>query len=350
MLGVALIGTGMVSGTYADALANLSGTVRLVGVLARSEASATAFAKQHAPLLGHIPKVYRSIDHLTADPDVDFAILATPPNARLDHVSALARAGKPILMEKPVERTLAAATELCEICEAAGVPLGIVLQHRARPSAQTLRDLVEEGGLGPLRAVEIAVPWWRDQAYYDAPGRGTYARDGGGVLISQAIHTLDLALQFTGPVAEVTALTATTGFHRMEAEDFVSAGLRFTSGAVGTLFATTASFPGRTEEITLHYEGGSARLHSNLLEVVRPNGQEESFGSQAATGAGADPMAFTSDWHRAVIADFVDSMETGRPPLASARSALPVHGVIEALERSGRTGAKVVLADGSADG
>ncbi|MEL6125951.1 MAG: Gfo/Idh/MocA family oxidoreductase [Pseudomonadota bacterium] len=350
MLGVALIGTGMVSGTYADALANLSGTVRLVGVLARSEASATAFAKRHAPLLGHVPTVYRSIDHLTADPDVDFAILATPPNERLDHVSALARAGKPILMEKPVERTLAAATELCEICEAAGVPLGIVLQHRARPSAQTLRDLVEEDGLGPLRAVEIAVPWWRDQAYYDAPGRGTYARDGGGVLISQAIHTLDLALQFTGPVAEVTALTATTGFHRMEAEDFVSAGLRFTSGAVGTLFATTASLPGRTEEITLHYEGGSARLHSNLLEVVRPNGQEESFGSQAATGAGADPMAFTSDWHRAVIADFVDSMETGRPPLASARSALPVHGVIEALERSGRTGAKVVLADGSADG
>jgi predicted dehydrogenase len=112
--------------------------------------------------------------------------------------------------------------------------------------------------LGALGYAEIAVPWWREQSYYDEPGRGTYARDGGGVLISQAIHTIDLALSLTGPVAEVQAMTATTRFHAMEAEDVAVAGLRFANGAVGSLTASTASFPGGAEWIRLHFERASA--------------------------------------------------------------------------------------------
>ncbi|MEL6678813.1 MAG: Gfo/Idh/MocA family oxidoreductase [Pseudomonadota bacterium] len=340
-LGVALIGTGMVSGTYADALADLAGDVRLTGVLSRRRETAEAFVSRHRERLGNAPKIYPDLAALTADPAVDFAIIATPPNARREAVEALAAAGKPVLMEKPVERTLAAARALCEISEAAGVPLGVVLQHRARPSARALGDLVAQDRLGPLRAVEIAVPWWREQAYYDVPGRGSYARDGGGVLISQAIHTLDLALRFTGPVRDVIALTATTGFHTMEAEDFVSAGLTFEGGAVGTLFASTASHPGRVEEIVLHYARGSARLQPGVLEVHWQDGQREEIGAAAASGAGADPMAFTSDWHRAVIADFATCLRSGATPLATGRSALEVHALIEALEASGRAGQRV---------
>ena len=123
-----------------------------------------------------------SVDEIAGNAAIDFAIITTPPNARAEIVSALVAAGKPILMEKPVERTLAAATGLVEMCEAANVPLGIVLQHRARPVVADLRAAMP--ALGPLRAVEVNVPWWRPQAYYDEPGRGTYARDGGGVLIS----------------------------------------------------------------------------------------------------------------------------------------------------------------------
>ena len=246
-------------------------------------------------------------------------------------------------MEKPVERTLAAARGLVDTCKTAGVPLGIVLQHRARPAALALRE--KRAALGALRAVEILVPWWRGQEYYDAPGRGSYARDGGGVLLTQAIHTLDLALQFTGPVSDVTAMCATTELHRMEAEDFVSAGLRFANGAVGMLFASTASFPGRGEEIILHCDAGSARLHAGGYRIDWQDGRHEEVGAMAASGAGADPMAFSENWHKAVIEDFARVLREGGDPIASGQSALLVHALIEALERSGRDGRRVEVAD-----
>ena len=334
----ALIGLGMVSRTYGDAFRQ-TGSVDLALVHARSGASRDAFLEAW-PDLGAAAAA--SIEEI-AGSDVDFAILTTPPNARLEIVEALVAAGKPILMEKPVERTLSAATDLVEMCEAAGVPLGIVLQHRARPVVEDLRAVLPT--LGPLHAVEVSVPWWRPQAYYDEPGRGTYARDGGGVLISQAIHTLDLMLSLTGPVAEVHAMTATTRFHRMEAEDFVSAGLSFANGAVGQLFATTSSFPGRGETITLHHRDGSAHLEAGQLHVARHDGTVETIGQSASSGAGADPMAFTSDWHRFVIEDFAASLDAGRPPMVPGRSALDVHRLIAALEASGQQRRAVILGE-----
>ncbi len=333
---VALIGLGMVSRTYADAIRN-SDVVELAGVCARSEASRERFLSENADLGARA----MTVEEIAADPGIGFAILTTPPNARAEIMGKLAAAGKPILMEKPVERTLAGATRLVDLCEGKGVPLGIVLQHRARPVVAELRRVMAD--LGPLVAAEVSVPWWRAQAYYDEPGRGTYARDGGGVLISQAIHTLDLMLSLTGPVVSVNAMVATTGFHRMEAEDFVCAGLRFANGAVGQLFATTASFPGRGETITLHFRQGSVRLDAGVLRIDRQDGTSEMVGQAASSGAGADPMAFTSDWHRALIEDFADAVATGRPPLVPGRAALEVHRLIAALERSGERGGDVLL-------
>jgi UDP-N-acetyl-2-amino-2-deoxyglucuronate dehydrogenase len=332
----ALIGLGMVSRTYADAFRH-SQKVTLAGVTAFRRASEAAWLEAH-PDLG---AVAMTVGEIAADPGIGFAILTTPPNARAEIVGRLAAAGKPILMEKPVERTLGGATRLVELCEGRGVPLGIVLQHRARPVVAELRRILPD--LGPLLAAEVSVPWWRPQSYYDAPGRGTYGRDGGGVLISQAIHTMDLMLTLTGPVVSVNAMVATTGFHRMEAEDFVCAGLRFASGAVGQLFATTASFPGRGETITLHHRAGSVHLEAGVLRIDRQDGTSETIGQAASSGAGADPMAFTSDWHRAVIEDFAEAVATGRAPLVPGREALGVHRLIAALERSGERGGDVLL-------
>lgn len=167
------------------------------------------------------------------------------------------------------------------------------------------------------------MPWWRAQSYYDEPGRGTLARDGGGVLISQAIHTIDLALSLTGPVARVQAMAATTRFHRMETEDYVSAGLRFKNGAVGSLVASTASFPGAAESILLHFDNASLRLASGLLHLDWRDGRQETFGGAAAgTGGGADPMAFTHEWHKGVFDDFADAISSGRPPVVTGEAAL----------------------------
>ena len=333
---LALIGLGMVSGTYLDAVKNSPG-LEITQVCASSPARGAAFLSEHAWLRAQVA----TVEEIAAS-DVDFVLLTTPPNAREGILRRLVASGKPVLMEKPVERDLPRATALVERCEAADVPLGIMLQHRARPVVADLRAVLPD--LGPLRMVEVNVPWWRPQSYYDVPGRGSYARDGGGVLISQAIHTLDLMLSLTGPVTEVTAMAATTGFHRMEAEDFVCAGLRFEGGAVGQLFATTASFPGRGEVITLHCAEGSAHLEAGVLRIERQDGTTEVVGQAASSGAGANPMAFTSDWHRHVIEDVARALRDGRPPLVPGRAALQVHALIGALERAAREGRKVTLA------
>ncbi|MEM8749068.1 MAG: Gfo/Idh/MocA family oxidoreductase [Pseudomonadota bacterium] len=336
MMKVGLIGVGMVADTHLQALADLADHLQLVAVCASRMETARRFAQKASAKLGHDVEAFSSLDEMFASglPDIDFAIIATPPNARVALVEHFADAGIPILMEKPIERTSAAAEQIVEICEAASVLLGIVFQHRARAASQDLARRIADGAFGRLHVADIRVPWWREQAYYDEPGRGTYARDGGGVLISQAIHTLDLMLSLTGPVARVQAMARTSGFHTMEAEDFVSAGLEFESGAVGSLFATTASHPGAAESIELHFEKASVLLQSGQLHIRWRDGRVEAIGEDSATGGGADPMAFTHAWHRDVIADFADAVRDQRPTMVSGREALAVHYLIDALVAS----------------
>ena len=328
-LGVALIGAGMVAGTHLAAIRAADG-VRLAGVWSRDSGRARAAAGY-----GH---VFDSIDDVAADGAVDFAIVATPPNARAGVIAPLAAAGKPVLLEKPVARDAAEARAVVEMCEGAKVPLGIVFQHRMRAASRKAAELVAAGDLGALGLAEIAVPWWREQSYYDDPGRGTYVRDGGGVLISQAIHTIDLALALTGPVQTVQAMTATTRFHDMEAEDMAVAGLRFAGGAVGSLTASTASFPGGAESIRLHFEHASLHLEAGVLTVSHRDGRVDRFGEEAGTGGGADPMAFTHAWHQAILEDFRDALRGGRDPAVTGRAALASHALIDAITASARSG------------
>ena len=208
------------------------------------------------------------------------------------------------------------------------------LQHRFRPAAEALSRLVAAGDLGTLAGASVAVRWWRPQTYYDEPGRGTRARDGGGVLMTQAIHTLDLFLSLAGEPAEVSAFAATTPLHRMECEDIVAGALRFGNGALGAIDATTACYPGFPERIELIGTRGTAVLTGGQLQVGFHDGRTERCGSGETTGGGADPMAFTNEAHRALLADFLDAVETGRAPRVSGRDALRVHRVIDALLRS----------------
>ncbi len=330
--GVALIGAGMVAKTHLAAIRDADG-VALRGIAARTPDRARA-------LLTDWPgaRLYADAQDIAADPEVAAVVVVTPPDARAELIAPLAAAGKPILLEKPVARNTSEAEEVVALCEAAGVPLGIVFQHRMRAASRAARDFALSGELGALGLVEIAVPWWREQAYYDEPGRGTYARDGGGVLISQAIHTIDLALSLTGPVQSVQAMTATTAFHEMEAEDVACAGLRFANGAVGWLTASTASFPGKAETITLHFEAATLHLEAGVLTVTWRDGRVEHHGAQAGTGGGADPMAFTHDWHQGVLEDFVAAVRDPRPPMITGRDALIAHRLIDAIVASSVAG------------
>ena len=176
-------------------------------------------------------------------------LILTPPNTHLELVERCAAAGKHILLEKPLEITYARAETLVK--RAAKVTLGVVLQHRFRPAAEKLHELLAAGKLGTLISASASIPNWRPQSYYDQPGRGTRARDGGGVLLTQGIHTLDLLTWFAGEAAEVKSYWTTTPVHRMETEDLACAALRFRNGALGVVHATTTAYPGYPERIEL---------------------------------------------------------------------------------------------------
>lgn len=180
------------------------------------------------------------LEDVLEDEGVQAALVLTPPHTHLALVERLAAAGKHVLVEKPLDLTLARAEALVAACARHGVTLAVMLQHRASPAAQRLRQLLQQGALGELTSASASVRWWRPQSYYDVPGRGTLARDGGGVLMTQAIHTLDLLLHLVGPPQRVTGLAATR-LHRMETEDTAGALLQWAGGAIGTLDATTAA-------------------------------------------------------------------------------------------------------------
>ena len=277
------------------------------------------------------------------DASVQAVLVLTPPNAHLELVRQAAQAGKHVLVEKPLEIDLARATALVEACEAAGVQLGVMLQHRLRPGTQALADLLRARRLGPLVSVSASVRWWRPQSYYDVPGRGTLARDGGGVLITQAIHTLDSLFSFTGLPERVTALARTSAAHRMEGEDTAAALLQFDGGAVGVVLATTAAYPGFAERIELNGTLGTATLESGAMKAEFIDGSSAAAGAAQGTGGGADPMAFDHAAHRAVLQDFIRAVRSGSAPAVSGRSALAVQRVIEAIMASSHSGHGVAI-------
>ena len=336
--GIAVVGAGMGWTPHALSLRDLADRADVVGVYSRSaERRARAAAEHGFP-------VTDDLAGLIADPRTAAVMVLTPPAAHLDIVRMAAAAGRDILLEKPVELTTERARLLVRAAHEAGVTLGMVLQYRMRPAALRMRELVAAGHLGRLITASCCVPWWRPQAYYDEPGRGSLARDGGGVLLTQAIHSLDLFLALTGPVASVMAMADTSAAHRMETEDVAAAALRFAGGAIGAVFATTAQYPGFAERLDLVFERATARLDGEALHLQWQDGTEERVGNAASHGGGADPMAYSHEHHRAVLADFLDALDEKRLPAAPGAEVLRVHTLIDAILASSGSGSRVEIA------
>ena len=336
-LRLAVIGAGLGSGPHFKSLQDLAGAAEVVWVHARD---ARRLAAAQVP---HGARKTTRLEDILEDASVRAVLVLTPPNTHLELVQQLAQAGKHVLVAKPLEIDLARAQALVQVCEKQGLMLAVMLQHRLRQAAARLRALLNAGELGQLVSASASVRWWRPQSYYDAPGRGTLARDGGGVLITQAIHTLDLLLGYTGLPTQVMGLASTSPVHAMEGEDCACALLHYADGAMATLQATTAAYPGFPERLELNGTLGSASLEAEVLQVAFMNGQTLSLGEEQNSGGGADPMAFDHAAHRAVLQDFIDAVRQGREPAVTGRSALAVQQVIEAIMASSRTGTPVVL-------
>lgn len=328
-LGVGIVGLGMASLPHARGLLALSDRIEVLHAFSPSADRRAAFAKAHGlPTTGTIEAIF-------GDPRVDAVLVLTPPNTHLEIVQMAAAAGKHVLLEKPLEISVERAEQLVAVAEAAGITLGIVLQNRFRPAAQKLKTIIGEGRLGQLVHVSARTSYWRPQSYYDEPGRGTLARDGGGVLLTQAIHNLDLMISFVGAPDTVTGFVATSPVHFMEGEDVAAATLRFRNGGLGSITATTCAFPGHADVIEIIGDSGSASLNGTQLQVRLHDGTNIDFeGADSSSGSGADPMAFSSQAHRALIADFADALVDGRQPAASGRQVLNVHYLIAGIIQS----------------
>lgn len=322
---VAVIGLGMAVGPHAESLRQLAGRVEVSHAFSRSASRREAFAARFGfPTTGDLAE----IEH---DPEVGAALILTPPNSHLELARRFALAGKHILVEKPLEVSTARAEALVATCRRAGVKLGVVLQHRFRAGSLRLKALLDAGELGELASATASIRLWRPQSYYDEAGRGTRARDGGGVLLTQAIHTLDLLMSLAGPPVEVTGFATTSPVHRMETEDLVAAAVRFRGGAIGVIDATTACYPGQVERIELIGTRASAILAGARLEVWFQDGRRIEAGADEVVAGGADPMAFPPVFHRRLIEDFLDAIDGNREPVVNGEAALRVHHLIDAL-------------------
>jgi predicted dehydrogenase len=248
-------------------------------------------------------------------------------------------AGKHVLVEKPMARNVAEADRIIAACDRAGLTLGAMFQYRFSPLARKVKAAVEGGRLGKLLLIDLQAKWFRSDAYYrESNWRGTAAREGGAVLINQAIHSIDLLRWIGGPVDEVQGLTATT-LHPIEMEDVGLAMLRFRSGAVGSIVATTVALPGFPERLAFHGDKGSAVLIQGEGTIEWYLAGEEPRRERAATqvsGASSDPAATPSAGHVAEFTDFYTAIREGRKPLIDGREGRQALELVEAIYRSAR--------------
>ena len=326
MIRVGIVGLGMAVTPHAKSLLDLKDRAQVAYAYSPSAERRKKFAERFP-----FPQCDR-LETILEERSINAVLVLTPPNTHLELVERCAIAGKHVLLEKPLEISTAKAERLVQACRE--IKLGVVLQHRFRPAAEKLRERLKD--LGRIVSASAAIPNWRPQSYYDQPGRGTRSRDGGGVLLTQAIHTLDLFLSFSGEPVEVKSLSTTTPVHRMETEDLAAAAVRFSNGAIGTVHATTTAYPGFPERIELIGTQGTALLEGTSLKMQFSDGKAFEMKTEAGGGGtGADPMAFPHDWHRGVLADFLDSIEQNREPRVSGAEALKVHRFIDRILQSG---------------
>ena len=329
MIGVAVIGLGNALQPHARALVDLAERARVVWAAASSATRLQDVGDRYGfPTTTDVPRAI-------ADPAVDAVVVLTPANAHLPIAHAAFAAGKHVLCEKPLEVSIERGEQLIAAGRRANRHLGICLQHRFRPGSQRLHQVLRDGGLGEIQAATLMVPWWRPQSYYDEPGRGVKARDGGGVLITQAIHSLDLFRWLLGIERVEAAQVRTTALHRMETEDYASALVRLGNGAPGTIIATVAAWPGSREWLHIIGAKGTARLEGGGLRLAFVDGSEEVLEDAGGSGSGASVMSFSHEAHRAVISDFLDAIEQRREPAVSGEEALATQKVIEAILNMG---------------
>lgn len=334
----------MIADFHAQAIAATQGG-RLVGVATRNADNARAFAAKHGAAFATT-----SVEELVARPEVHVVCITTPSGAHLEPALAAVRAGKHVVIEKPIEITTERADLLLRKAEKAGVQIAPIFQARFGEGARRLKAALVAGRFGRLVLCSAYVKWHRPDSYYTG-WKGTLALDGGGALMNQAIHAIDLLQWFAGMPSEVFCWKTRRVYARIEAEDTAVASLRFPDGALGSIEACTAAWPGWQRRVEILGERGSAMLEDDRLskwefrdsrpedEAIRTAGVDP----EMVSGATA-PNAITHHGHRRQMQDLIDALRSGRPVAVDGREARKAVALIRALYASADQGRPVALA------
>lgn len=343
--GFGIIGCGMIANFHAKAVADIRG--------AKVAACFDMFPAAADRLAGSLGcKAYHDLDAMLADPEVHVVTICTPSGAHMEPAIAAAKAGKHVIVEKPLEITLGRCDKIIQACKAAGVTLATIFPSRFHESSQQMKRAIDKGRFGRLTMGDSYVKWFRTQQYYDSGAwRGTWKLDGGGALMNQAIHSVDLLAWFMGPVVEITSHTATLAHERIEVEDVAVATLRFANGALGVVEATTAAFPGALKRIEIHGSEGSAVLEEEDLKMwqfakMTAADQKllERLAGKTQTGGGAaDPAAIGHHGHTLLFKDVLNAIKNGTRPLVDGHEGRRSVEIILGIYKAAETGRVVKL-------
>jgi predicted dehydrogenase len=336
---VGLLGGGSISGTHGRAAAQVAG-VRVAAVCGTNRDKTAALAAEHGAA------AYTSLDDFLAHRPLDAVLIGSPSGVHAEQVIAAARRGLHVLCEKPLDTATEKVDAAVAACERAGVKLGVMFQDRTKPDLRRVKALVDEGRLGRPLLVSARVRWWRPPEYYSgSKWRGRWSLDGGGSLMNQGVHTVDLLLWLLGDVARVQARTA-TAFHAIEVEDTAVALLEFASGASGLLETTTAAYPGYPRRVDLTGTEGTVVVeHDRIVAAdLRTPIEHLSSGTGDTNAAASSPIVSDVSGHRALLEDFLRAIETGGRPLCDGREGRRSVALVEAIYRSAREGAPVSVA------
>jgi UDP-N-acetyl-2-amino-2-deoxyglucuronate dehydrogenase len=334
-----ILGGGGISDTHARAALGIPG-VALAAVHGANLEKVERLARAH----GGVP--CRDLHAFLAHRPMQVVAIGSPSGRHREQAVACARAGLHVLVEKPLGLTTAETDEIAGACEAAGVRAGVFFQDRCQPDLVRLKAFLDAGGLGRVHLAAARVRWHRPPEYYGASRwRGTWAQDGGGAVMNQGIHTLDLLLWLLGDVRRVQAATR-TALHAIEVEDTAAAVLELASGAVATYEATTAAWPGYPRRVEISGERGTVAVeHDRVVSAdLRPGGPafEVSARGGAAESAASAVVSDPSP-HRRVIEDFLEALRTGRRPACDAREGGRSVALVQAIYASARAQAAVTL-------
>lgn len=339
-LGFGIVGCGVIGRTHAAAVACLEGA-ELVAV-------ADTVPERAGPLADtyDIP-AYPDLASMLADASIDAVTVCTASGLHGEHAREAMRAGKHVIVEKPIEITLPAIDHTLAVQREMGVKLAVISQHRFDPAAQRVHELLAAGAFGTPVLANAHILWWRSQEYYDSGDwRGTWALDGGGVLMNQSIHSIDLLQWFMGPVRGVSAYTGTLA-HQIETEDTAVAALRFANGALGSIAATTSAYPGVSTRLEIAGSEGSAIIEDDRLRYLHLKREGEvpvgPYGLDRSEQTQPGSQQPEGEAHIRQIADIIRAIRADETPVVDGGAARHDVEIILAIYESARTGREVLL-------